>query len=555
MSRMARSRLPLAVAWLVAGLVCAQSASAAWEVKSHLYALDLKTRFIFPDIKATSGGALAPIGDELLIVSGAGRLGFLPKTGPVVHLPDRVPMNVAAWQAYEFPVDPKGEPWGPRYWPFRAADILVKPRADGRHDLFVSHHYFTGECVLFRVSAVTLKHDAEGLSTTSPWRTVFDAAPCFPFPHYGHQAGGPMLLDGDDHLLVFVGDHGRDGWGTAEEGRLPILPQAPDSHLGKLVRVEIATGRAEIFTSGHRNPLGLARDRAGRLWATEHGAHGGDELNLLAPGRDYGWPAVTYGITYDKTAPPGIENEDVGGHDGYSRPVYSWIPSIAPTGMTVNDPRRFPLWRDDLLLASLRAQSVFRIRRHGSALQYVEQIHIGIRLRDLAWMADGRLAMLQDRENVIFVEPSTAHCDEESRRTRAIFSLACDEAGLSATPDGPAAAAPATPAAQRPASEQARNTDGARLFAQHCSQCHHAHSPRHGIGPHLKGLIGRRAGEVKGFAFSPAFRSLEQTWDRESLARFIADTSGFVPGTTMADAGTEVTQSVAEQIASYLDDG
>lgn len=547
---MARSRFALAAAQLAASLLYATPALAAWEVTSHLYALDLKTKFVFPARKS-SGGALAPIGDELLVAAGGGRLGFVSAKGRVAHLPERVPMNVEAWEAYEFPVDPKGEPWGPWYWPFRVADILVKPRADGQYDLFASHHFFTGECVLFRVSATTLKRDAEGLSMTSPWRTVFDAEPCFPFPHYGQQAGGPMLLDGDQHLLVFVGDHARDGWGTKEQGRMPILPQAPDSHLGKLVRLEIATGRAEIFTSGHRNPQGLVRDRAGRLWATEHGARGGDELNLLTPGRDYGWPAVTYGINYDNTAPPGIGNDDVGGHGRFTRPIFSWIPSIAPAGMTVNDPRRFPLWRDDLLVASLTAQSVFRIRRHGTAIQYVERIVMGPRLRDLAWMADGRLVMLQDRENVIFVEPSTAHCDEHSRRSRAIFSLACDEAPSPATPGEPGA--PMPPREPTAGAPQARNAQGEQLFSMHCSQCHRARSPQHDVGPHLADLLGRRAGEVKGFAFSRAFRSLEQVWDRESLASFIFDTSGFAPGTTMPNA--DVTQSEAENIASYLGDG
>ena len=107
-----------------------------------------------------------------------------------------------------------------------------------------------------------------------------------------------MLTDGPDHLLVTIGDH---RWGWAES--LSLYEQIPGSHMGKLVRVAIETGDTETLTLGHRNPQGLARDKDGNLWSTEHGPQGGDELNLLEPGGNYGWPHVSYGVDYGRKLP------------------------------------------------------------------------------------------------------------------------------------------------------------------------------------------------------------------------------------------------------------
>ncbi len=255
------------------------------------------------------------------------------------------------------------------------------------------------------MSSTTLFRDEEGTPGAVAWETIFDAEPCLTVASQGNQAGGKMLTDGPDHLLVLIGDHGKDGLGS---DRYPILPQDPDSHLGKLVRIEIGTGAAEVLTLGHRNPQGFARDRDGDLWATEHGPFGGDELNRIEPGNDYGWPRVSYGIGYSGRAL--TDSGEMSLHDGYTEPAFAWVPSIGISGLVVNDARAFPMWRDDLLVASLRARSVFRVRRSGDLVRYVEQIEISPdtrhgRIRDMTWMADGRLALLVDRSRIVFLRP------------------------------------------------------------------------------------------------------------------------------------------------------
>ena len=135
------------------------------------------------------------------------------------------------------------------------------------------------------------------------WRAIFDAEPCLPLKWFaGHGAGGKMLTDGADHLLVNIGVHQADLW-------LARPTSDPASHLGKLLRIAIETGETETLAMGFRNSQGLARDAEGNLWATDHGPQGGDELNLVERGGNYGWPLVSYGVDYEDKVPLTIEDE------------------------------------------------------------------------------------------------------------------------------------------------------------------------------------------------------------------------------------------------------
>ena len=369
-------------------------------LNTHLYVLEVETVKFERFADLNSGAAIESMADDLLLAEPSGRLALIRSNGAVENLGGQVPMNRGALEALDLEPVVEGR--------FRVADILLKENSVGGLELFVTHHYFVGRgCYRFRLSSTTLFRDKEHIPVLSPWKTIFDAEPCLTVPTlvFGNQAGGKMLTDGPDHLLVIIGDHGKDGFGR---DRVPILPQDPDSHFGKLVRIEIGTGAVEVLTMGHRVPQGLARDRDGNLWATEHGPQGGDELNLLQPGNNYGWPHVSYGLKYDG----GALNDkwQMGQHDGFAQPVFAWVPSIGISGMVVNDARQFPLWEDDLLIASLRGRSVFRVRRSGDLVRYVEKIEVrpgtgGGRIRDMTWMADGRLALLVDRSRIVFLRP------------------------------------------------------------------------------------------------------------------------------------------------------
>ena len=407
-------------------------------VRSHLYMFDVLS-VPLGELHLPNGGAVEALGNDLLVATPRGSLALIHDGGAVEWLRGQVPMNNAGFERWDIRnPDPDGEVWTHNRWPFRVADILVKQADPDRWELFASHHYFSGNCIRFRVSSTmierTVGERADWVAVSPAWRTVFDAEPCLNFPHHGQASGGKMLVDGPDRLLIVIGEHGRDGWGSEAKGRSPVLSQDPDSHFGKLISVDIATGRAEVLALGLRNPQGLARDRDGRLWASEHGPYGGDELNVLEKGRNYGWPWATYGLTYGKAVPKGIDATKAGSHEDFERPVYSWVPSVGVSAAIVNDGTRLPLWKEDILVGSLKGESLFRVRRAGNRVNYVERIGVaGGRIRDIAALPDGRIVLLRDGFSVSFLSLSREPCGENPETVYPVghvYTLHCDSAAI-----------------------------------------------------------------------------------------------------------------------------
>jgi glucose/arabinose dehydrogenase len=213
----------------------------------------------------------------------------------------------------------------------------------------------------------------------------------------GNHFGSRLLFAGDGTLYVTLGD------------RYRYMKEAQnlDNHLGSIVRlnddgsvpednpfVGREDARPEIFSYGHRNVQGLALEpQTGTLWAHEHGPQGGDEVNILKPGANYGWPAITYGIDYsgaiisEKTEAPGME-----------QPVIYWVPSIAPSGMAFYDGDAFPEWRGDLFVGALSHLHLRRLEIEGEKVVAQEQLLTGLsaRIRDVRAGPDGYLYVLTD---------------------------------------------------------------------------------------------------------------------------------------------------------------
>ena len=375
----------------------------------------IESRSVAVDWDDASGGAVEPLCNSALVVTPWGRIALARPNGAVDYLDGRVPMNLDGLTSHQdsetFHTDV-----------FRVTDVLLRRHSEDLWEMFVTHHYFTGECNRFRLSSTTILWQAGTASVSPNWRTIFDADPCMP-PQgvWGMHAGGKMLTDGPDHLLIVVGDHNYE-WTS----------QNPESHMGKLVRVAIDSGEAEFLAFGLRNPQGFARDAEGNLWETEHGPLGGDELNILEPGSNYGWPSASYGIDYTRRVSLRVW-ETAGKHEGFVKPRFAWVPSIGISAVIVNDERWFPLWGDDLLVSSLAGtqgsgKALFRVRRDGADVRYVERIEVGYRMRDMTQMPDGRIAVLADGGNVHFLRLS-AHCDEESRRQQLIYVIGCGPLG------------------------------------------------------------------------------------------------------------------------------
>ncbi|MBB5715114.1 glucose/arabinose dehydrogenase [Sphingomonas aerophila] len=182
--------------------------------------------------------------------------------------------------------------------------------------------------------------------------------------------------------------------------------QDPAQLIGKVLRLTLdgqaapgnpnfAKGGAEamIWTSGHRNPYGLVFTPDGRLWEEEMGPKGGDELNLLEPGKNYGWPTVSNGDNYSGQPIP-----DHPSRPEFAAPVLWWNPSISPGGMIHYSGAMFPQWKGSLFIGALGAEGVVRITLNGATAKPAEFWTMGTRIRDLAQAPDGAIWALEDGE-------------------------------------------------------------------------------------------------------------------------------------------------------------
>jgi aldose sugar dehydrogenase len=224
-----------------------------------------------------------------------------------------------------------------------------------------------------------------------------------------------IILEGADRRLVF----GHDGtlFATAEthtSGGVSFvddLPQRLDNPFGKVLRVNPDgsiprdnpfVGKAgalpEIYAIGVRDPEGAAIEPStGRLWLNEHGAKGGDELNVIRPGANYGFPVITYGVNYDD-APIG---KSLTATAGMEQPVYFWNPDIAPSGLLFYTGVLFPEWKGDLFLGSLLGKHLVRLRLAHDRVVFEEQLltELGLRIRDVRQGPDQALYVLTDEDN------------------------------------------------------------------------------------------------------------------------------------------------------------
>lgn len=148
---------------------------------------------------------------------------------------------------------------------------------------------------------------------------------------------------------------------------------------------------AEIWSYGHRNGLGLAFDADGNLWESEMGPQGGDELNLILPGRNYGWPLASNGSHYG-----GGEIVDHTPGDGFEAPKVWWTPSVSPAGLLIYSGALFPDWQGDAFVAALSGQALLRVDLAGTTATKGDQWRMGERIRDVAQARDGALLVLQD---------------------------------------------------------------------------------------------------------------------------------------------------------------
>ncbi|MCG8486657.1 MAG: PQQ-dependent sugar dehydrogenase [Chromatiales bacterium] len=215
-----------------------------------------------------------------------------------------------------------------------------------------------------------------------------------------HHFGSRLVFDNQGYLFITLGDRGDK-------------PRAQDlsDHAGSLIRlhddgrvpqdnpfIDNHNARPEIYSYGHRNIQGAAlHPSSGSLWIHEHGPQGGDEINIPQAGLNYGWPIITYGVNYVIGTKIGEGTHKA----GMEQPVHTWVPSIAPSGMTFYTGEQFPLWKDNLFVGSLKFQQLVRLEIENNKIRHEERLltdKLG-RIRDVRQGPDGLLYLLTDERN------------------------------------------------------------------------------------------------------------------------------------------------------------
>lgn len=437
------------------------------------------------------------------------------------------------------------------FW-FRSAGSYAEATDDSSQVLYVMHNRLdpARECITFVVSKIALRVRADGVSATGPWQSIFTTSPCMTmqhdkgagrYPYSGHISGGKIIGFDERRLLVSVGDYEYDGW------HRPQWAQDDSNPYGKIVLVDKQTGKWEVFARGARNDMGLHKDSAGTIWATESGPQGGDELNRITPSANYGWPKYTYGINYENTPWPPAEAQ--GRHDGATPPVFSWLPSVVPTNLVRISGHRgmFEPWRGDLVLGTLRDQALHHLRLTADGrIAYDERIPIGDRIRDLLRLPDGRLVMLTDATNhLIFADDGgPMWVPVDSATLKKLGSLDKLDVLVPSAPKretgSGAASRDSLPSASDPSIEAGapkRNSrlaagSGEAVFAEKCSACH-GRDGRIIVGPPLDGLMKRYVGSRAGFSYTEALKEDGRFWSPELLVTFLRNPAGTWPGTRM----------------------
>ena len=351
--------------------VAAPAAAARFQSERH----DFEAQLVTDQLTRPWGMAFLPDGG-MLITEKAGRLRLLDAEG--LH-----PAPVA-----EFPEVRAGNQGG-------LLGLALDPGFATNRRVYLA--YTTGSLRREGRGTEVIRGELRGPALVNV-ETIFIAR-----PKSGEEAvhfGGRLAFGNDGALFISLGDR----WERTSAQDLA-------SHLGSLIRVNpdgspppdnpfIATpgARPEIYAYGNRNIQGLAlQPGTGLLWSHEHGPQGGDELNVMRPGVNYGWPVITYGVNYGTGAKIGEGTEK----SGMAQPVHVWTPSIAPSGMAFYTGEDFPHWRGNLFVGSLAFGQLARLELQGEAVVHEERLfnnEFG-RIRDVKQGPDGVLYFLTDEKD------------------------------------------------------------------------------------------------------------------------------------------------------------
>lgn len=276
-------------------------------------------------------------------------------------------------------------------------DVVLHPRFAKNRMVYFSYSEAAG-----KDSSVVL---ARGVFIDGDAPSLRNVQTLFRGPKYDAMTGhysGRIAFSPEGKLYFTVGDRQQwDGFQRTEPQDIQILS-------GKVLRLNddgapaagnplaARGGDPAVWTYGHRNLLGLAFDANGNLWEQEMGPLGGDEVNLILPGRNYGWPVVSNGDNYPRPPTNGAAIPDHRPGDGFEAPKVWWNPAISPAGMMVYSGKLWPQWRGDIFIGGLSSRSLVRVDVNGSEAAKGDQFALGARIREPEEGPDGSIYLLTD---------------------------------------------------------------------------------------------------------------------------------------------------------------
>ena len=327
--------------------------------------MEYSYEFVTGGIDKPWGMAWLPNGD-MLITERAGKL-FIFREGLIEVPSETLPQDIYANGQGGF------------------LDVDVHPNYEENGWIYFTYSSSSGEGEGANTALIRAKLVNDELTSIE---TLYKATPN---TTRGQHYGSRVEFDNNGYVFFSVGDRGnRD-----------VLPQDITKDGGKIYRlhddgsipadnsfVNEAGAKAAVYSYGHRNPQGMALNPAtGVIWAHEHGPRGGDEINIIEPGKNYGWPVISYGINYNGT--PFAEDTV---REGMEQPMIYWDPSIAPSGMTFVTGDKYPHWKGHVLVGSLKFNYVELVKLDGNKALGTEKLLEGIgRVRSLKQAPDGTI--------------------------------------------------------------------------------------------------------------------------------------------------------------------
>lgn len=272
---------------------------------------------------------------------------------------------------------------------FAILDIAILKQAPATASLLVSYPRLTAQrCVEVVVFQFTFDRTNSKVTRGKQW---FRSQPCVPVSAVQHAAGRMEVLNSQAAYLT-IGDL----------GFTRIDERTTRGDLGSVFLID--GKKAEKISTGHRNQQGIVLVDKKELLASEHGPRGGDEINLIERGVDYGWPFVTLGAPYSQG--DYVIPISTGTHKGYREPLIYWVPSIAPTELVQLPKAGYGRFSNGLAMGTLREQSLVFMEYRSGKVASQEIVDIGARIRDLEVMPNGSLVASTDDGRLIFISPS-----------------------------------------------------------------------------------------------------------------------------------------------------